>query len=48
MHVVDNIPDYFDEIPMKHFPKKTKRASCRELFFRELLNELKSLNPNVP
>ena len=34
----------FIEIPMKCFPKKTKRAS-----FRELLNELKSLshNPNA-
>ena len=31
IHVFDNISDGFDEIPMKYFPKKTKRASCREL-----------------
>ena len=31
IHVVDNISDGFDEIPMKYFPKKPKRASCREL-----------------
>ena len=44
VHAVDNISDGFDEIPMKNFPKKTKRASCREL-----LNALKSLshNPNI-
>ena len=43
--VIGNIPDGFHEIPMKYFPKKTKRTSCREL-----LNKLKSLsrNPNVP
>ena len=45
LHVNDNISEDFDEIPMKYFPKKTKRASCREL-----LNELKSLshNANIP
>ena len=45
IHVIDNISDGFHEIPMKYFPKKTKRTSCREL-----LNKLKSLshNPNVP
>ena len=45
LHVVDNISDDFDKIPMKYFPKMTKRASCREL-----LNELKSLlhNANIP
>ena len=42
LHVVDNISEDFDEIPMKYFPKKTKRASCREL-----LNELKSLSHNA-
>ena len=31
LHVVDNISDDFDEIPMKYFPKKTKKVSCREL-----------------
>ena len=45
IHVVGNISDGFDEILMNYFPRKTKRASCREL-----LNKLKSLsdNPNVP
>ena len=44
MHVVGNISDDFDEIPMKYFPKKA------ELSCRELLNELKSLshNANIP
>ena len=44
IHAVGNTSDGFDEIPMKYFSKKTKRASGKEL-----LNELKSLlhNPNV-
>ena len=45
LHVFDNISHGFDEIPMKYFQKKTKRALSTEP-----LNELKSLlhNPNVP
>ena len=41
----NNISDRFDEIPIKYFPRKTKKDSCRYLF-----NGLKSLshNPNVP
>ena len=31
LHIVGNISDDFDEIPMKYFPKKTKKVSCREL-----------------
>ena len=44
IHVVDNISDGFDEIPMKYFPKKQKGLHVVSL------NELKSLshNPNVP
>ena len=29
IHAADNISDSFDEIPMKYFPKKTKRASLQ-------------------
>ena len=45
LHVFDNVSHGFDEIPMKYFQEKTKRALSREP-----LNELKSLlhNPNVP
>ena len=41
----NNISDRFDEIPIKYFPRKTKKDPCRYLF-----NGLKSLshNPNVP
>ena len=45
IHVVDNISDGFDEIPMKYFPKKRQKG-----LHVESLNELKSFshNPNAP
>ena len=45
IHVVDNMSDGFDEIPMKYFPKKRQKG-----LHVESLNELKSLshNPNAP